>query len=85
MSDNNSKNIINLLQQGDKLTLEKIYSENREAFINFSKKYNIEITKNNLISCLGPYVFIAGFPDIYRGNSGSIGNQGYILSHPVVT
>lgn len=42
MSDNNSKNIINLLQQGDKITLEKIYSENREAFINFSKKYNIE-------------------------------------------
>ena len=42
MSDNNSKNIIDLLKQGDKLTLEKIYTDNREAFINFSKKYNIE-------------------------------------------
>jgi RNA polymerase sigma factor (sigma-70 family) len=41
MSDNNSKNIIDLLKQGDKLTLEKIYTENRDAFINFSKKYNI--------------------------------------------
>lgn len=37
-----SKNIIELLKQGDKSTLEKIYVENREAFINFSKKYNVE-------------------------------------------
>jgi len=34
--------IIELLKQGDKATLENIYVENREAFINFSKKYNIE-------------------------------------------
>jgi len=42
MSNNNSKNIINLLKQGDKSTLEKIYTENRESFINFSKKFHVE-------------------------------------------
>ena len=42
MGASNSKNIINLLKQGDPKTLEKIYLENREGFINFSKKYNVE-------------------------------------------
>jgi len=42
MSNNNSKNIIDLLKQGDNRTLEKIYNDNRNAFINFSKQYNIE-------------------------------------------
>ncbi len=36
-----SKNIIDLLKQGDTKTLEKIYLDNREGFINFSKKYNV--------------------------------------------
>ena len=42
MGASNSKNIINLLKQGDPKTLEKIYLDNREGFINFSKKYNVE-------------------------------------------
>ncbi len=42
MKGNHSKKILELIRQGDKTALEKIYSENREAFINFSKKYNIE-------------------------------------------
>lgn len=42
MSSSDSKNIINLLKQGDKGMLEKIYVENREGFLNFSKKYNVE-------------------------------------------
>jgi RNA polymerase sigma factor (sigma-70 family) len=42
MKQEESKNIIELLKQGDPKTLEKIYLENREGFINFSKKYNID-------------------------------------------
>lgn len=42
MGKKHSNNIIELIKQGDDATLEKIYSENREAFINFSKNYNIE-------------------------------------------
>lgn len=42
MGEEDSKNIIELIRQGNKATLEKIYSENREAFINFSKKYNVQ-------------------------------------------
>ncbi|MEN8125356.1 MAG: sigma-70 family RNA polymerase sigma factor [Bacteroidota bacterium] len=33
--------ILELLKKGDQDTLEKIYKENRNAFINFSKRYNI--------------------------------------------
>ena len=36
------KQIIDQLKKGDQKTLEKIYVENREGFINFSKKYNVE-------------------------------------------
>ena len=42
MSKVDTKNIIELLKQGDEKTLEKIYLDNREGFINFSKKYNVE-------------------------------------------
>jgi len=42
MNNQDPKKTIELLKQGDKKTLEKIYMENREGFINFSKKYNIE-------------------------------------------
>jgi len=42
MGGEHSKNIIELIKQGDNAALEKVYSENREAFINFSKNYNIE-------------------------------------------
>ena len=42
MGASNSKNIIHLLKQGDPKTLEKIYLDNREGFINFSKKDNVE-------------------------------------------
>lgn len=42
MIDDNSKNIIELLKRGDDATLHKIYVENREAFIKFSKKFNID-------------------------------------------
>ena len=41
MNAEDSKTIIELLKQGDKNTLEKIYVENREGFINFAKKYNV--------------------------------------------
>ena len=42
MNHQESKNLIELLKKGDKKTLEKIYLDNREGFINFSKKYNVE-------------------------------------------
>ena len=42
MADSELKHIIDLLKKGDKKILEKIYVENREGFINFSRKYNIE-------------------------------------------
>jgi len=42
MNQQEPKNIIELLKQGDQKTLEKIYLENRNGFINFSKKYNID-------------------------------------------
>ena len=42
MGDAKTEKILALLKQGDNPTLEKIYQDNREAFINFSKKYNIE-------------------------------------------
>ena len=42
MSGQELKNIIDQLKKGDPKTLERIYVENREGFINFSKKYNIE-------------------------------------------
>lgn len=42
MNHQESKNTIELLKQGDHKTLEKIYLENREGFINFSRKYNID-------------------------------------------
>ena len=42
MNHQESKNLIELLKKGDTKTLEKIYVDNREGFINFSKKYNVE-------------------------------------------
>ena len=42
MNHQESKNIIELLKQGDQKTLEKIYLDNREGFINFSRKYNVD-------------------------------------------
>ena len=42
MNDQESKNIIELIKQGDQKTLEKIYLANREGFINFSRKYNVD-------------------------------------------
>ena len=42
MADGELKNTIELLKKGDEKILEKIYVENRQGFINFSKKYNIE-------------------------------------------
>lgn len=42
MKEENSNNIIKLIKGGDQLILKKIYEENREAFIMFSRKYNIE-------------------------------------------
>ncbi len=42
MAEVELKNIIELLKKGDEKVLEKIYVENRQGFINFSKKYNIE-------------------------------------------
>ena len=41
MNHQESNNIIDLLKQGDPKTLEKIYLDNREGFINFSRKYNV--------------------------------------------
>ena len=42
MNRQESKNILELLKQGDAKTLEKIYLDNREGFINFAKKYNVD-------------------------------------------
>ncbi len=42
MKDDDSKNIIDLIKDGDENTLQNIYVDNREAFIKFSKKYNVE-------------------------------------------
>lgn len=42
MMNNDSKNIIKLLREGDNSTLQKIYIDNRENFIKFAKKYNVE-------------------------------------------
>lgn len=42
MEEENTKNIIKLIRGGDQLVLRKIYDENREAFIKFSRKYNVE-------------------------------------------
>jgi len=42
MANRDLKNTIELLKMGDQKTLERIYVENREGFINFSKKYNVE-------------------------------------------
>ena len=42
MNQQESKNIIELLKQGDQKTLEKIYLDNREGFLNFSRKYNVD-------------------------------------------
>ena len=41
MNPQDPKPIIELLKQGDPDTLEKIYTENREGFINFAKKFNV--------------------------------------------
>lgn len=40
--EDNTKNILDLIKCGDENTLQNIYVENREAFIKFSKKYNVE-------------------------------------------
>ena len=37
-----SKNIIELLKQKDKVTLQKIYNDNRGAFLNFAKRFHVE-------------------------------------------
>lgn len=42
MNHQESKNLIELLKKGDEKTLEKIYLDHREGFINFSKKYNVD-------------------------------------------
>ena len=42
MNHQESKNLIELLKKGDQKTLEKIYLDHREGFINFSKKYNVD-------------------------------------------
>ena len=42
MKGDDSKNIIDLIKDGDENTLHNIYVENRETFIKFSKKYNVE-------------------------------------------
>lgn len=42
MDNSEAKKIVDLLKQGDRRTLERIYLENRDGFIHFSKKYNIE-------------------------------------------
>ncbi len=42
MGEENSKNIIDLIKSGDKEALRKIYDENRNIFIKFSRKYNVE-------------------------------------------
>jgi len=42
MGKENSKNIIDLIKSGDQIALKNIYDENREAFIKFSRLYNVE-------------------------------------------
>lgn len=42
MKEENSNKIIKSIKSGDQLVLKKIYDDNREAFIKFSRKYNIE-------------------------------------------
>ena len=42
MNDFESKKIIELLKQKNKATLQKIYNDNRAAFINFAKGFHIE-------------------------------------------
>ena len=42
MNKENAKNIIDLIKSGDREVLQKIYNENRDTFIKFSKKYNVE-------------------------------------------
>ena len=41
MKNDNTKNILELIRKGDNATFQKIYSDNRDAFINFSKKYGV--------------------------------------------
>jgi len=41
MKNENTKNILELIRKGDKATLHKIYIDNRDIFINFSKKYGV--------------------------------------------
>lgn len=43
MNHQNPNSIIELLKQGDKKTLEKIYLDHREGFLNFAKKYNVKV------------------------------------------
>ena len=43
MNNLDPNSIIELLKQGDAKTLEKIYLDHREGFINFAKKYNVKI------------------------------------------
>ncbi len=47
MADVDSNITLELLKTGDNVTLQKIYEENRDTFINFSKRYNI--TKNDAV------------------------------------
>ena len=42
MGKENSKNIIDLIKSGNQLALKKIYDDNRVAFINFSRVYNVK-------------------------------------------
>ncbi len=37
-----SKNIVKLLKRRDNAAFQKIYNDNKEAFVNFAKKYHIE-------------------------------------------
>ena len=42
MGEENSKNTIDLIKSGDQAALRKIYDENRNIFIKFSRKYNVK-------------------------------------------
>ena len=42
MKEESTKNIIKLIRGGDQQVLRKIYEKNREPFIKFSRKYNVE-------------------------------------------
>ena len=42
MAEEQSKYIVEQLKKGDQNTLEKIYRENRDGFVKFSRKYNVE-------------------------------------------